>query len=231
MTRQALFAAVRPFAPDQRLQPDHILLIDAVADAFGLPKAEPIQDAPFSGAVTLRMACEVIGHEAIVQEAYKDSKGVWTWGIGVTSASGHSVERYRDNPQPIERCIEIYLWLVHKKYLPDVLAAFGSYALTEAQAAAALSFHYNTGAIGRADWVRSVRAGRLEAARAEIMNWRSPPEIVERREKERDLFFDGRWANDGTTTVWPVRKPAYTPHWGKGVRVDIREAVKAAMAK
>ena len=107
MSREALFAAVRPFAPDGQFDTAHVALIDAVADVFGLPPAGQVADAPFTGAVTLRMACEVIGHEAIVQEAYKDSKGIWTWGIGVTSASGHSVERYRDNPQPIERCIEI----------------------------------------------------------------------------------------------------------------------------
>ena len=90
------------------------------------PSAERIEDSSFTGALTLRMPCEIIRHEAIGREAYKGSKGIWTWGISITSASGHGVERYTDNPQAIERCIEIYLWLVQRKYLLEVVAAFGS---------------------------------------------------------------------------------------------------------
>lgn len=39
MDRKALFEAVRPYAPGGRLIPAHIPLIDAVANAFGLPSA------------------------------------------------------------------------------------------------------------------------------------------------------------------------------------------------
>lgn len=39
VSREALFAAVRPFAPGGRLLSAHVPLIDAVADAFGLPAA------------------------------------------------------------------------------------------------------------------------------------------------------------------------------------------------
>ena len=73
------------------------------------PPAERIEDSPFTGTLTQRMACEIIGHEAIVREAQESSRGIWTRDIGVTSASGHDVEHYRDNPQMIERCIEICL--------------------------------------------------------------------------------------------------------------------------
>jgi len=54
------------------------------------------------GTLSKKVMLEVISHEGIVPEAYKDSKGIWTWGIGVTSASGHKVfPRYVDNPQTI----------------------------------------------------------------------------------------------------------------------------------
>ena len=106
--------------------------------------------------LTKRVLLELASHEGIVKEAYKDSKGIWTWGIGVTSASGHKVfPRYVDNPQPLGRVIEIYKWLLETKYLPDVLQAFEGHSLNEAQIAAALSFHYNTGGIKKASWVRS----------------------------------------------------------------------------
>ena len=175
-----------------------------------------------SGVLTKRVLLEIIQHEGIVLEAYKDSKGIWTWGIGVTSRSGHRVLRYKDNPQTLKRVIEIYKWLLETKYLPGVLEAFKGHELTEEQLAAALSFHYNTGAIKKAAWVKSFMRGDRERAYAEIMNWKSPPEIIPRREAERDLFFKGKWTNDGTATVYTrVRKPSYTPVWKSAERIDI----------
>lgn len=187
--------------------------------------------ATVSGEITARVALELVGHEAIVQEAYKDSVGVWTWGVGVTNASGHEVfPRYKDQPQTVERCLEVFLWLCRTKYGPEVRKAFKGRALTEAQYAATLSFHYNTGAITRASWVASWLAGDVARARLEIMNWRSPAEIIPRREKERDLFFDGKWSQDGKATIYPVRKPSYAPHWSQARRVDIRAALDRALA-
>lgn len=183
------------------------------------------------GAITVTIALELLAHEAIVQEAYKDSVGVWTWGVGVTSASGHDVERYKDAPQTIQRCLEVYAWLLRERYAPAVLKAFEGRPLTEAQFGAALSFHYNTGAIGRATWVQSFKAGRIDEAKAKFMEWRKPAAIIERRTKERDLFFDGKWTSDGKVMVWPVRKPSYSPDWGKGQRIDVRaDLVKALEA-
>ena len=141
--------------------------------------------------ITPKIALEVIQHEGFVREAYKDSKGIWTWGFGVTSRSGHDVERYRGKPQSVERCVEIYLWLL-QKYLDDVAKAFHPKELTEDQAAAALSFHWNTGAIGKASWVRRWKAGDIAGARTAFMWYRKPKEIIGRRRKERDLFFGNR---------------------------------------
>jgi len=161
----------------------------------------------------------------IGMEAYKDSKGVWTWGIGVTNASGHRVDRYKDFPTDLSHVIKIFKWLLETKYLPDVLKAFDK-PLTETQLGAALSFHYNTGAIAKAQWVKSFNEGNVEKARQEFMNWRSPPEIIPRREAERDLFFEGRWTNDGKATVYTrVRKPSYTPDWSSATQVDISKEI------
>lgn len=179
--------------------------------------------------LTERAVLEILHHEAIVQEAYKDSVGVWTWGVGVTSKSGHSVERYKDNPQSIQKCIEVYVWLLREKYLPDVLEAFSGWDLTEYQLAGALSFHYNTGAIKKADWVKSWMRGEFMKASSEFMNWRKPPEIIPRRSAEQELFFHGKWSNNGTAIVYPVRKPSYQPDFRNGRRVDIRADVAKAM--
>jgi lysozyme len=225
MNVKPIFDAVRTIA-GKLTQDDVDLLNRAIIAA---DHNTPVDTACIA-APTVRSLGEIISHEAIIQEAYKDSVGVWTWGVGVTSKSGHAVERYKDNPQTIRHCLEVYFWLLTTKYLPDVLAAFKGRELTESQLTAALSFHYNTGAIRTADWVESWIAGKPTQAKIEFMAWKKPPEIIERREKERDLFFDGVWSGDGKATVYQVRKPSYAPNWGSAKRVDIQADLKAIAA-
>ena len=59
--------------------------------------------------LTPRIVGEILQHEGLAREAYRDSVGVWTWSVGITDASGHKVARYRDNPQTIERCLEVFV--------------------------------------------------------------------------------------------------------------------------
>lgn len=194
------------------------------------PVAAPVAPPVVSDGITPRVVLELLSHEAIVREAYKDSVGVWTWGVGVTDASGHKVQRYIDKPQTVDRCLEVYIWLLRTKYAPAVREAFKGYDLTESEFAAALSFHYNTGAIGKASWVKMIKAGLRQEAENAFMQWNKPREIIGRRTKERDLFFDGRWSSDGKTTVWPVRKPRYTPDWANGLRFDVRAEVERLLS-
>ncbi|MBB3991350.1 lysozyme [Croceicoccus naphthovorans] len=176
-----------------------------------------------------RTLLEIADHEGVVLEAYLDSVGVWTWGIGVTDDSGHKVGRYVDNPSTLERALEVYEWLLRTKYQPDVLAAFKGIALKEHQLAAALSFHWNTGAIREAHWVQLFCKGDVAGARKAIMNWSTPREIIGRRKCERDLFFDGRWSSDGDVLVYQVRKPGYQPV--KPKPMDLRLAVRGALER
>ena len=217
---EKIATALRPIAPGEELHTPEVPLINQIAALWEARQPCPVFDP--ASPLTCKVALEIIGHEAIVQEWYLDSVGRGTWGIGVTNASGHRVDRYKDNPQPIERCLEVYIWLLRTRYIPDVLQAF-SRPLTEAQFAAALSFHYNTGKIASADWVDSWKAGHEDDAREQFMHWRKPVSIVERREKERDLFFKGTWSQDGCSTVYPVRKPSYRPNFAAGKRVDVSE--------
>ena len=176
------------------------------------------------------VALELASHEGLVRQTYLDSVGVQTWSIGVTSASGHGVARYVGKPQTLEHCLAVYVWLLEKKYLPAVLRAFKECTLTKAQLTAALSFHYNTGAIERASWVKLWLAGNVAGARKAFMDWSKPAEIIPRRQKERDLFFDGKWSNDGKITEYTALTKAGTPSWGSAQRVDARAAIVAALA-
>jgi lysozyme len=181
--------------------------------------------------LTVRAALELVEHEAIVQEWYRDGGGVGTWGIGVTNASGHNVDRYKDNPQSIERCLEVYLWLIHTRYLPDVERAFAGHELSEAEMAAALSFHYNTGAILHSDWVGDVIAGRRQEARNFLeTHYLNSGALAKRRKQEAALFFDGTWIGDGRVLVYPVVKPSYHPDFAHAKIVDIRADMEKAMA-
>jgi lysozyme len=230
--RKPVFDAVRGELPHLFNDPGNILALDNLLDAFGYPRTPARNSKPVHPTdLTEAMVLEILEHEALVLEAYKDSEGVWTWAGGITSESGHMVERYRDNPQTLEHCIAVTVWLLRNTYLPEVRAAFGSIKLTTAQLTAALSFHWNTGKIDKAEWVKSFRRGEITKARAEFMNWSRPTSIIPRRKAERNLFFDGVWTHDGKVTVYPVRKPSYYPHWGKARQVDVREAVAAALER
>lgn len=177
-----------------------------------------------------RTMLEIAEHEGLVLEAYRDSKGVWTWGFGVTDASGHRVARYRKAPSTIKRAVEIYEWLLRTKYHPEVVRAFGNHHLTEAQEAAALSFHWNTGAIDRADWVKQFRRGEHKQAHREFMNWSSPREIIGRRKAERALFFDGVWTGDGMVTQYQRVHASGTPVWSSARQINILPELREALA-
>lgn len=179
--------------------------------------------------LTPRIAIELIAHEGIAREAYKDSVGVWTWSVGVTDASGHTVfPRYKDQPQTLEHCLGVYLWLLRARYLPPVLAAFGSHDPSEAELGAALSFHWNTGAIARASWIARFVNGDIAGARRGMLDWTRPASLLQRRKREAALFFDGTWANDGTALVYNVAKPSYHPTGAR--RVDIRAVIEGLFA-
>ena len=201
----------------------------AIVDLVEREEAAAVALPPAKNQITVKVAQEIVEHEAIVREMYLDVKGIPTWGVGVTSRSGHRVERYKDKPQTLERCIEIFVWLLRTEYVPDVEAEFEGHRLTEAQFAAALSFHWNTGAIGQASWCDAWKAGDVADARRRFMLYNKPSSIIERREKECSLFFDGVWTQDGLASVIPVRKPSYKPDWGRTQQVDIRAELAKAL--
>ncbi|MDE2560715.1 MAG: hypothetical protein KGL48_00580 [Sphingomonadales bacterium] len=179
--------------------------------------------------LTPRIVLELLAHEGLVREAYRDSTGVWTWSVGITDASGHRVyPRYKDNPQPLSHCLEVYVWLLRTRYLPQVIAAFGAYDPAEHELGAALSFHWNTGAIARASWVGRFTSGDRDGARASFLSWARPLAVAARRAREAALLFDGQWSGDGSALVYAVSKPSYHPAGGQ--RQDLREAVDALLS-
>lgn len=226
-----VFSAVREILlarTGKGLTQEEVKLIN-LALALDDPAAPVVAPAVVKDRLSVPVVLELFGHEAIIQEMYKDSVGVPTWSAGLTAMSGINVQQYKDNPQSMQVCVDAVINRLRAVYLPQVLAAFGGSPLTDAQFAAALSFHYNTGAIGRADWVKTWRANLTAKAYQEIMNWKAPPEIIERRKKERELFFNGTWSQDGKVAVYQVRKPSYAPNWGSIKRVSVTAEIQKAL--
>ena len=179
--------------------------------------------------LTARAFCFLAHEEGFVAEAYLDNGNHWTAFLGVTNASGHQVyPRYLNNPQPLEKGVAISAWLIRERYLPAVLKAFDGFALTEAQLAAALSFHWNTGAIGVTTWVRLACAGDIAGARAFLKShYLNGGDLTARRKREAALFFDGEWPVDLRVPVYPVNRATHRPILSQGRLVDMAPLFEA----
>lgn len=169
--------------------------------------------------VSDRGLMEIIGHEAIVLTPYYDSVGVLTIGVGHTKAAGGLDPASRwGKPLTVAEAIELFRTDI-EKFSKGVRKAF-KVSLEQHQFDAATSFHFNTGSVGDATWVTQFNAGYTDRAKASFMNWSKPPEIIPRREKERDLFFDAKYGNHGKAMLYPADAKGRV-QWSKGTRVDL----------
>lgn len=155
-------------------------------------------------------------HEGIVPAPYLDSQGYWTYGIGHAETSGidpNPKNLPRGEPSDLDseldRVFAVFMsdMDVFSKAVSDAIKV----SVAQHEFDAAVSFHYNTGAIGRATWVKSLNSGDRQKAAREIMNWKKPPEIIGRREAEQDLFANGNYGNKSVAVfgVSSTNQPLY----------------------
>lgn len=151
----------------------------------------------------------LVAHEGVVPGPYFDSVGVLTYGIGHTKAAGDPdpASLPRGMPDDLDAALREVFTVFRRdlaKYEAAVTKALGNTPVEQHEFDAAVSFHYNTGAIGRAAWVDLWKRGqKADAARSMLANWRKPAEIIGRRTAERDLFLTGTYGAD-KATVWQV---------------------------
>lgn len=181
------------------------------------------------------VALEVASHEALVRQTYKDGGGVLTWAVGMTNATGHTVERYIAKPQSVQHCMNIYAWAL-ENYADHVRAVFGD--LPKHQFAGILSWTWNLGGgnLRKASWVKHFKAGRMADAERAFKTWNKDngqviPGLTTRRAKEADLIFRGKWSNDGTMTEYTRLSKAMTPVWSSAIKINVSAELKAAFAK
>jgi len=146
-------------------------------------------------------------HEGIVPGPYRDSVGVWTYGVGHTFGAGppYPAHMARGMPADLDKALrDVFALFVHDlaKYERDVTRAL-RVPVAQYEFDALVSFHYNTGAISRAKITSHLNAGfRLKAAAA-FMSWSKPVEIIPRRKAEQALFASGTYPQ-GRATFWGV---------------------------
>lgn len=132
-------------------------------------------------------------HEGVVLKAYRDPVGVWTIGVGLTAASGVVVPKagMTISRDEASRLLQAAL---NANYEPAVRAALPGAAQHEFDGA--VSFHFNTGAIGRASWVQRWKVRDADGVRAALMLWvkaggKVLAGLVQRRSEESNLVLHG----------------------------------------
>jgi len=156
---------------------------------------------------------EIAEHEGIVPAPYKDSKGIWTFGIGHTAGAGGLDPREMNSRMPndvdaaIVRALQIFredIANVEKR-----IQAVIKTPLKQHQIDALASWDLNTGGL---TWkhkttkkpcqlVQQINSGNLSADG--FMGWLRPIEIKGRREEEQELFRSGDYsANGDHIAVW-----------------------------
>lgn len=162
----------------------------------------------------------IASHEGIVLNPYKDSVGVWTIGIGHTAAAGNPDPKTFRGELSVSECFSLFR-LDIAKYEAGVNKAV-KVPLKQYEFDALVSFHYNTGAIGKAGFVRKLNAGDRRGAIMGIMDWKKPPEIIGRRTSERNLFRDGKYPVPAATIYRAIDGKV---QWNKGQSFDLRQVL------
>ncbi len=150
---------------------------------------------------------EITGYEGVCTAPYKDSVGVWTFGIGHTRYDGAPIPESMDRgvDHPLEEIFALFQNRI-KRYESDVNNAI-TVPISQTQFDALVSFHYNTGAINHASLTSVINAG---GSNNEITNHfmmyvkgggRTIQGLVTRRTNEAKLYCRGLYSNNGEALV------------------------------
>lgn len=106
--------------------------------------------------------------EGLKTKAYQDVAGIWTIGYGHTTAAGG----LKVTPGLVitEKQAEDILRQDLKKF-EDQVSSLVKVDLTDNQFAALVSFHYNTGALGRSTLLKKVNSKDFNAVPDEFLKW------------------------------------------------------------
>lgn len=130
----------------------------------------------------------LVSREALKTRAYKDSVGVWTIGVGHTSAAGDpkvSPGMVITEPEALE---------IFDRDLRQYEAAVdGSVKVTladhERDALVSICYNIGPGGFRKSTFLKRLNEGDRAGCAKAIMSWVKPPEVTSRRTAERDQFL------------------------------------------
>ncbi|WP_102226855.1 glycoside hydrolase family protein [Acidimangrovimonas sediminis] len=138
--------------------------------------------------------------EGVVLKAYRDAKGVWTIGAGLTAASGVVTPKAGMVLRP-DQATALLQQALRQNYEPAVQKAMGQPKQNEFDAG--VLFHWNTGAIARATWVKLWKSSAAASAiRASMAEWDKSggkvlPGLEKRRQREANILLMGVYGDTG----------------------------------
>ncbi|MEA1834036.1 lysozyme [Methylobacterium durans] len=129
----------------------------------------------------------LIAREGRRLSAYRDSAGIWTIGVGHTSAAGPP--RVTPGLTLTEEACDALFARDVARFEDAVRGAVPPDLPDHAfDALVSLCFNIGTDAFRRSTVVRRLRAGDRAGAGAAILLWNRPPELIPRRQAEADQF-------------------------------------------
>ena len=165
----------------------------------------------------------LIAREGRRLKAYRDSKGIWTIGVGHTSAAGPPTVQAglsisaQECDRLFTRDVAQYVRAV-REALPEVLGSKASGSMASEplpqhafDALVSLCFNIGPAAFARSSVRRRLRAGDRAGAAEAILMWDRPPEILSRRQAEYDQFrtpYAAALPRARRGDARPVRRPA-----------------------
>jgi lysozyme len=183
MDRKRIFDAVRRLL-GRGFQADEIVTLDTAIDQAVGVSVTPLETIGRAGIALIKR------FEGCRLTAYPDpGTGGDPWTIG-WGATGKGIRKGTIwTQQQADARLENDL----TRYAAEVAKALQNAPTTQAQFDALVSFHYNTGAIGKATLTRLHKAGDFAGARAEFGRWvhaagRVLPGLVKRRSAEAELY-------------------------------------------
>ncbi|WP_157019622.1 glycoside hydrolase family protein [Mesorhizobium xinjiangense] len=172
-------------------------------------------------------------HEGVVLKAYRCPAGIWTIGVGLTAASGVVVPKAGMTITRAEAS-ELLAKALRRNYEPRVAAEMPRAKQHEFDGG--VSFHFNTGAIGRASWVKAWIAGDWKKVQSGLNAWvkgggKVLPGLQRRRREEFDVIRHDRWPANLKIASNPQKPNVAHAGIVISLSADEIEAISAGLAK